>query len=139
MDRWTQSVVGLRSGPEPSMEESMYPVLAKTFGGLSAPYYLRHFIFGLAFPIFVFMMLSQSSRPIHMPLVLMMVLNTMLYPYSRFVYESIVNFIVGENVFFVGAVLALVVKAMTMAFCWVGAIFVAPLGLAYLYFHHSRS
>jgi hypothetical protein len=118
----------------------MHPVIAKTFGGLSTSYYVRHFIFALAFPIFIFLMLSQShgSHPLHFPMLLMVVVNTMLYPYSRFVYESVVNFIVGENVFFVNAMLLLGVKVATMMFCWFLAIFVAPIGLAYLYFHHSR-
>jgi hypothetical protein len=29
------------------------------------------------------------------------------------------------------------VKIVTMMMCWMGAIFFAPLGLAYLYLHHS--
>lgn len=118
----------------------MHPVIAKTFGGLSTSYYLRHLFFGLAFPIFILLMLSQSqgSHPLHVPALLMMVVNTLLYPYSRYVYESVVNFILGENVFFVNVLLMLGVKLATMTVCWVFAIFVAPIGLAYLYFHHSR-
>jgi hypothetical protein len=71
-------------------------------------------------------------------MLLMLVVNTLLYPYSRFVYESIMNFIMGQNVFFVNALLMLGVKLMTMLLCWAFAIFVAPIGLAYLYYHHSR-
>lgn len=33
----------------------------------------------------------------------------------------------------------LLVKSMTMMVCWTGAIFIAPVGLAYLYFHHSKA
>ena len=35
------------------------------------------------------------------------VINAFLYPYSRFVYETIVGFIMGQNVFFVNALLML--------------------------------
>jgi len=116
----------------------MHPVLTKTFGGLSGSYYLRHFIFGLVFPFFIYTMTSRGGQPLHLSMILMMVVNTLLYPYSRFVYESVVNFIMGENVFFVNAVFLLVVKAASMLFCWLCAMLVAPLGLAYLYYHHSR-
>ena len=116
----------------------MHPVIAKTFGGLSAPYYFRQLIFGMAFPIFIYLMLSQSNRPLQMPMLLMALVNTLLYPYSRFVYESVMNFIMGKNVFFVNALLMLAVKLLSMLLCWAFAIFVAPIGLAYLYFHHSK-
>jgi hypothetical protein len=121
------------------MEAAMHPVLVKTFGGLSTFYYFRQFAFGLIFPAFVYLMTRQSGHPIPLSLLSMMVVNTLLYPYSRFVYESVVNFIVGDNVFFVNAVLLLATKLGGMVFCWVGAIFIAPVGLAYLYFHHSRA
>lgn len=67
------------------------------------------------------------------------VINTLLYPYSRFVYESIVSFIMGENVFIVNAIFMLASKFVTMAMCWAFSIFVAPIGLAYLYYHHSKT
>jgi hypothetical protein len=41
-------------------------------------------------------------------------------------------------VFFVNAFLMLFVKLITMALCWAGAMFIAPVGLAYLYYHHSK-
>jgi hypothetical protein len=50
-----------------------------------------------------------------------------------------VDFILGRNVFFVNAIMMLIVKWMTMTFCWGFAIFVAPIGLAYLYFARGRS
>ncbi len=66
------------------------------------------------------------------------IINTLLYPYSRFVYESIVGFIMGENIFFVNAIFMIFLKFITMTICWVFALFVAPIGLAYLYYYHSK-
>lgn len=119
----------------------MHPVLAKTFCGLSASYYTRQFIFGLMFPIFILLMhgQSQDDQALRFGTLLMLAINTLLYPYSRFVYESIVSFVIGQNVFLVNALLMLAVKLMTMLLCWVCAIFIAPIGLAYLYIRHSRS
>lgn len=117
----------------------MHPVIAKTFGGLSAAYYFRQFIFGLLFPVFIYMVTSAEKHALPLPMLLMFVANTLLYPYSRFVYESVMNFIIGQNIFFVNAILMLGFKVMTMAICWVFAIFIAPLGLGYLYFYHSKA
>ena len=116
----------------------MHPVLAKTFGGLSREYYFRQLIFGLIFPLFLFAMTRNYKSGIPFQMVPFLIVSTLLYPYSRFVYESVVNFIVGQNVFFVNAIFMLIVKAFTMLLCWVCAIFIAPVGLVYLYFHHSR-
>lgn len=71
-------------------------------------------------------------------MIVLIVVNTPLYPYSRFVYESITKFIMGENVFFVNAFLMMLVKVMTMAICYMLAVFIAPVGLVYLYFHHNK-
>lgn len=117
----------------------MHPVIAKTFGGLSKPYYFRQFIFGLIFPAIFFFASSHSEHSTSLASIFYVTVCTFLYPYSRFVYESVMGFIVGENVFFVNAVLMLLVKAITMAICWVFAIFIAPIGLAYLYYHHSKN
>ena len=65
--------------------------------------------------------------------------STFLYPYSRFVYESVVGFLMGENVFYFNAFVMLFAKLFTMLMCWSFAIVVAPIGLAYLYFHHSKA
>ena len=67
------------------------------------------------------------------------VLNAFIYPYARFVYESIVGFILGDNVFFVNVILLMVVKFATMLLCYAFAIFIASIGLIYLYFYHTKN
>ena len=71
-------------------------------------------------------------------MIFLMLINTVLYPYSRFVYESVVGFIMGNNIFITNAVMLLAAKLFTMALCWGAAIFIAPVGLAYLYYQHSK-
>lgn len=117
----------------------MHPIIAKTFGGLSSAYYFRHFIFGLLFPIFGYFAVSEGAYPLRLSLILMLVMNTVLYPYARFVYESVIDFVVGANIFLVDAMVMLAFKVVTMSLCWVFAIFIAPVGLLYLYFRHSKA
>ena len=116
----------------------MHPAIIKSFGGLSRAYYIRQFVFGLIFPAFMIFMSTQSTRPFTWDMALFMCVSSLLYPYSRFVYESIVEFILGQNTFYVNALLVLFVKLITMALCWSLAIFIAPFGLLFLYFYHSK-
>ncbi len=117
----------------------MHSVIAKTFGGLSLQYYARHFLFGLVFPVFIYFMTTRSPHSIAMGMILLLVVNTLLYPYARFVYEGITSFIMGNNVFLVNAVLMIFVKLFTMLLCWGFALFIAPVGLGYLYYRHSKT
>lgn len=117
----------------------MHPVIQKTFGGLSPRYYFRQFFFGLFLAAFIFFILTRNERSMPISMLLFIVLNTLLYPYSRFVYESIVSFIMGENVLFVNAIPMLFFKIWTMSMCWALAILLAPIGLTYLYYHHSKA
>lgn len=119
----------------------MHPILAKTFGGLSAAYYVRQFLFGVVISGFILYVATRdlATHPLQWGLVVLLVVNTALYPYSRFVYESVVRFVMGDNVFWVNALLMLFVKLITMVICWGLAIFIAPVGLAYLYYHHTKA
>ncbi|WP_375058468.1 hypothetical protein [Zobellella sp. DQSA1] len=116
----------------------MHPIIAKTFGGLSMAYYVRQFIFGLIFPAIMIFMGFNSGAGVSAGMIALMVVSSLLYPYSRFAYESIMDFVMGDNMFVVNAIMMLFVKLLTMMLCWFFAIFVAPLGLLYLYFRHSR-
>jgi len=119
----------------------MPPILAKTLGGLSPAYYFRHLVFGLAFLALIMApVLSGAKGWSVMPVsaLVFYLLCTALYPYSRFVYEGIAGFIMGNNVVVLPLPVMLIWKFLSMAICWAGAIFIAPVGLAYLYWHHSK-
>ena len=117
----------------------MHPVIAKTFGDLSASYYFRQFIFGLIFPVLIFLMTGPGKHPLQIGTAFMMMVNAFLYPYSRFVYESVLDFIVGQNEFFVNAAFMRIVKLMTMLVCWSCAMIIAPIGLGYFYLHPGEA
>jgi len=118
----------------------MKQLMEKTFGGLTKQYYIRQFIFGLIFPAILFFSFLQDNQPISISITTigLFIVSTLLYPYSRFVYEIIMSFIMGDNIFWVNTFMMLLVKFITMAFCWSLSIFIAPIGLVYLYFYHSK-
>lgn len=113
----------------------MHPIIRKTFGGLSMTYYFRQLFFGILIAIsFTYITVKTPEMKIYG----LIVLNTFLYPYSRFVYENIANFIMGENIFLINAVFMLVIKFFTMYLCWGFAFAIAPIGLIFLYFYHTK-
>jgi hypothetical protein len=117
----------------------MHTVLEKTFGGLSSRYLFRQYMFGLAVAGFVYAMASHRNNSIGLAATMVLLLNTALYPYARFVYESVVEFVMGDNVLFASIGLVLAVKIVTIMVCWCFAVMIAPIGLVYLYVHHNRT
>ena len=117
----------------------MKEVFNKTFGGLERAYYLRQLFFGSLFLAMTCFVAIQGGGKMAYTMIPYAIVSTLLYPYSRFVYESIVGYIIGNNVFFVHAGVLLFAKYLTMAMCWAMAIFIAPVGLLYLYWRHSKS
>ena len=123
----------------------MGTILQKTFGGLSREYYFRQLIFGavlaslmIAININGGLTLINGGLTLPVTFIAILIVNALLYPYSRFVYESIMAFIMGDNLIFLNAFIMLFLKLMTMVLCFSFAIFIAPIGLIYLYFYHSR-
>ncbi len=121
------------------MKWTMYmnDFLRKSVGGLSKQYYIRNFLFGMLFFGFFVWVISSSTTPMKFPPILFFGINTLLYPYSRFVYETIIDYIMGNNAFWTNSILFLTAKFITIALCWVFALFIAPIGLIGLYFYHS--
>ena len=123
---------------------SSHSVIQRSFGGLTASYYFRNLFFALL--LFVPMMFLVWSKTAQVKpgalgaavgITIIYGISAALYPYSRFVYERVVGFILGDNIFSVPAVIFLSVKLMTMVACYGLAIFIAPVGLIYLYLRNS--
>lgn len=131
-------------------------ILQKTFGGLSKEYYFRHLIFALIFgAIFAYIQYSSYTRIIadtnatgaikdnfHTSSIAMyfyIAICAFLYPYARFVYESIVNFIMGENVFLINIIILMIWKFVVMVTLFCFAPIIAPIGLLYLWYYHNKN
>ena len=71
-------------------------------------------------------------------IVILLLINTFLYPYARYVYESLVGFIFGDAVVIGNLIFMFAIKVFAMSVCYCFALFIAPLGLIYLFFHHNR-
>jgi len=116
----------------------MKNIFSKTLGGLTREYYFRQLFFGIIVSIGFFYMRTQGDfSKLEITDIILMTVNTLLYPYSRFVYESIMDFFIGNNVFWTsGTVLYFLTmfKLMMIFMCWAAAVFISPIGLLYLYY-----
>lgn len=117
----------------------MKDFISYTFGGLKASYLARQYIFGILIAVVYFNMKAHNGHTLSLTTMAVLVINTFLYPYARFVYESIARFILGETVFYANAILVLFAKVITMIVCWSAAIFIAPIGLVYIYYRQTRT
>ncbi len=117
----------------------MHPIIRKTLGGLALSYYMRHLLFSGV----VIALLWQSSPALFHPPAApwsyaWLAVSALLYPYSRFSYEGMITYILGNNLFVLPAIIMLFTKFITMTMCFILSPLIAPLGLAWLYWYHSR-
>lgn len=121
----------------------MKSFISKTFGGLDKSYYFRHFFFGLLVFIFLESMFFNAAKGVIDAKLIgnsaFFLLLTFLYPYSRFVYESVIGFILGNNIIFINVFVVLFTKMFTILLCYLFGWAIAPIGLIYLYFYHSKN
>lgn len=105
------------------------------FTSLTPTYFVRQYLYaGIIFASFVFVAQGESPSPIS--LTLFMGLNFILYPFAMFVYDSFVGLIMGNHVFFVNLLFSLLWSAFKIFLIYLLTLFLAPIGIAMLYFTH---
>ena len=121
------------------MPRTSMSFIRRTFGGLSAAYYIRHFLIGLIFYIFIMFDFGGSKEnPNYWSIMMTFTVCQLLYPYAYFVYDRIADYISGDRgSYFVSHIMS-VVRIFAVILCWFGAPIIAPLGLAWLYWEHGR-
>jgi len=117
----------------------VHTVISKTFGGLPRQYYFRHLIFSLCMAGLWFFAHTRGGASIPTGWQIIIVVNTLLYPYTRFLFESAVRFHMGDKRFYVPAGIMLFVKVAAMMICWFLALSWASVALWFLYILHSKN
>lgn len=109
--------------------------LRRTLGGLALHYYITKFLFAGVLFAGVMFIVAQSGNALNNEKIAFLVVCTFLYPYSRFIYETIF----GGKFLVINVVLLFIPKLLGILLCWVYAMIIAPIGLVYLYYHHSHA
>lgn len=106
--------------------------LKQMFRSLDRDWLVRHYLFAFAFyAFFVFTSISQTGK--FETKLLFFLFCALLYPFAMFVYESLINLIVGDNVFLIGGFLMLAWKIFRFIIIWFLAVPIGLIGFIYLY------
>ncbi len=103
---------------------------------MSLGFAIRSYLIGLSFFAASAWVLWTSELPRERVLTGMgfALASTFLFPFAKLAWNALRDFFVGETAFAANAVVVLIAKLIVNWVLWGGALFVGPLGLAYLWF-----
>jgi len=105
-------------------------------GGVQPSYLVRAYLIGIVFFALTAGLTFKAGTRNGIPLgfVAFAALNTLLFPFAKLVWDELRNLVFGNNVIFVNALLLFAFKWIVNGLLWALAIFVAPVGILYLWF-----
>lgn len=115
---------------------SLNDFLNVTFKGLKPSYYFRHLFFAAVFAIFMIVVSWEVQTTSFM---IWIVINALLYPYARLVYETVMGFLMGETVYYLPIIILFMWRFFIFLVVFMFSIFIAPIGLLILYFYHRKN
>jgi len=110
--------------------------LLRIFGAVEPRFLARSYVLGVAiFALMTWLLFQAAVTPTKLMQSLMLFgVSTLLYPFAKLVWNEIRNFLMGDNVIFANAILVMASKLVINIALWSFAVFVAPVGMAYLWF-----
>ncbi|EIE5877908.1 hypothetical protein LDQ49_000149 [Listeria monocytogenes] len=109
--------------------------LRTLFTSFTPAYLVRQYLYaGIVFTCLVFA--AQGTSALSMSLTLFMGLNFILYPFAMFVYDFFVGSIMGNHVSLVNLLFSLLWSIFKILIIYLLSLFLAPIGIAMLYFTH---
>ncbi|MGL0936135.1 hypothetical protein ACSTEA_22540 [Vibrio vulnificus] len=116
----------------------MKQAILSAFGGLDKSYLIKQYAIGILVCVIYALIVRKYGQGFGLYAVVTFSLNTLLYPYSRYLFESLVKFVFGNTRFDKGAGILIAIKLLSIVFCWSAALFIAPFGLLYIHFRGVR-
>lgn len=111
--------------------------LTRLFGAIDRTFLARSYVISFAILGLCITMTFQADgglSPSSLPFYGFMVLNAALFPFAKLVWNELRDFLMGANFVIANAFLVFGLKMLINMMLWVFAVFVAPLGVAYLWF-----
>lgn len=100
---------------------------------MTTHYYMRQLMFACA--LFAFACTTQGKH-LTSATFAFLTASTLLYPFAKYLYDSMMGFLMGNNLFILPAVPHLIIKGMMVLLLWFGALLFAPFGIALV--NHQR-
>lgn len=121
------------------MSIDLKDIIRKTFGGITTQYVIRQYVFAALFIIGYFQLTG-----IHTPdgslreSIPYFIVAGLLYPWSRFAYEYIVSYLMGNNIAIIPVIILIPAKIISMFFCLMFAPMITPIVMVVLHFYHTN-
>lgn len=112
----------------------------RVFGAVNRAYLVRAYVIGVA--IFAFLVWAMSSyldsnpdkQFNHYGIFTYFAICTVLFPFAKLAWDQLRDFAMGGNLIVMNAIFLLMLKVWINAFLWSSAVFVAPLGMFWLWY-----
>lgn len=108
----------------------------RIFGGVQPSFLVRSYLIGLIFFVVAISMPlgAEPKNSAHIVLIMYAALSTVLFPFAKLSWDELRDLVFGNNVIFMNAVSLLMLKWTVNILLWASAIFIAPVGILYLWF-----
>jgi len=118
--------------------------LKRIFGALQPTYLIRAYVISAVFmAMMVWLVLYPAKgEPLTIDRIAPLVIfgtGALLFPFSKLVWDEIKRVMMGGNVFFLPIIFVLLLKLLVNYMLWGFSIFIAPLGIAYLWLRSRQS
>lgn len=112
----------------------MKQAIINALGGLDKSYLIKQYAIGLIVCIVYGAIASKYGRGLGLYTLLTFTINTLLYPYSRYLFESLIKLFFGDTRFDKNSGALKILTLLSIIFCWSTALLLAPLSLLYIHF-----
>jgi|GEM_PF-3985563 len=116
----------------------MKKALFSAFGGLEKKYLVKQYIIGIVICVFYANIVMKYGQGLGILTIITFGINTILYPYSQYLFGLVAGCVFGSTRFDLSSIVLLIAKLLSVILCWTGAVFIAPLGLAYIHYRKGR-
>lgn len=110
--------------------------LSRIFGAVQPRFLARAYLIGgMFFALMVFMQVQADIDIVKsIPMLAVFAISTLLFPFAKFIWNEIRDFVMGDTVIFANVIILFFLKFIINAMIWCFAIFIAPIGMAYLWY-----
>ncbi|PRA79580.1 hypothetical protein CQ054_21530 [Ochrobactrum sp. MYb29] len=117
----------------------MTNIIKRTFGSVRIAYLIRSYLIALVFSLMVIFAASHtepgpSKNSLLVAMILLSLLNSILFPFSKILWEGLRNFLIGNNEIWSPVPVIVLQKLFVNSGLWCFSIFIAPFGILYLWF-----
>ena len=113
----------------------MFQFVKRIFGTLEPRFLTRAYFIGSIFlaAFLIIILTSQEPFPNRGFTITLLVVNTLLFPFSKLVWNQCRAFLLGDTVIYYNAIFLMFMKYIINGFLWSFALFIAPVGIFYLW------